>query len=55
MTSRGNPRGSYNPMYPQKSHISNDPYSQSPQHGSYHNSPSRSPYGSSRGGWNEQQ
>ncbi|KAH6964145.1 hypothetical protein DER45DRAFT_136492 [Fusarium avenaceum] len=56
MTSRGNPRGSYNPMYPQKSHISNDPYSQSPQHGSYHNSPSRSPYGSSRGGgWNDQQ
>ncbi|KAM0342245.1 hypothetical protein ACHAPU_009650 [Fusarium lateritium] len=55
MTSRGNPRGGYNPLYPQKSHIGNDPYSQSPQHASYHNSPSRSPYGSSRGGWNDQQ
>ncbi|KAJ4268333.1 serine/threonine protein kinase, CMGC, CDC2/CDK sub [Fusarium torreyae] len=42
-------------MYPQKSHMSNDPYSQSPQHPSYHNSPSQSPYGASRGGWNGQQ
>ncbi|UZP43958.1 hypothetical protein NXS19_011770 [Fusarium pseudograminearum] len=54
MTSRGNPRGSYNHMYPSKPHIGNDPYGQSPQN-SYHNSPSRSPYGSSRGGRNGQQ
>ncbi|KAJ3524131.1 hypothetical protein NM208_g12175 [Fusarium decemcellulare] len=56
MTSRGNHRGGYNPMYPQKAQYGNDPYSQSPQHGgSYHNSPSQSPYGASRGGWNGQQ
>jgi CTD kinase subunit alpha len=54
MTSRGNPRGGYNPMYPQKPHMGNDTYAQSPQN-SYHNSPSRSPYGSSRGGRNGQQ
>ncbi|RKL36888.1 CTD kinase subunit alpha [Fusarium proliferatum] len=55
MTSRNNLRGGYNPKYHQKSHISNDPYSPSPQHASYHNSPSRSPYGPSRGGWNGHQ
>ncbi|KAI8659565.1 Protein kinase domain-containing protein [Fusarium sp. Ph1] len=57
MTSRGNHRGGgYNPMYPQKSQYGNDPYSQSPQQGgSYHNSPSQSPYGASRGGWNGSQ
>lgn len=55
MTSRSNPRGGYNPKYHQKSHISNDQYSPSPQHASYHNSPSRSPYGPSRGGWNGHQ
>ncbi|RGP65433.1 cmgc cdk crk7 kinase [Fusarium longipes] len=54
MTSRGNSRGSYNHVYPQKPHMGNDPYAQSPQN-SYHNSPSRSPYGSSRGGRNGQQ
>ncbi|KAG8665733.1 hypothetical protein FPOAC1_010534 [Fusarium poae] len=54
MTSRGNPRGNYNHMYPSKPHMGNDPYAQSPQN-SYHNSPSRSPYGSSRGGRNGQQ
>ncbi|KAJ4201953.1 serine/threonine protein kinase, CMGC, CDC2/CDK sub [Fusarium falciforme] len=49
-------QGGYNPMYPQKSQYGNDPYSQSPQQGgSYHNSPSQSPYGASRGGWNGSQ
>ncbi|KAM5342472.1 hypothetical protein ACJ41O_013438 [Fusarium nematophilum] len=43
-------------MYSQKGQYGNDPYSQSPQQGgSYHNSPSQSPYGASRGGWNGQQ
>ncbi|KAF4446075.1 CMGC/CDK/CRK7 protein kinase [Fusarium austroafricanum] len=55
MTSRSHPRGGYSQKFSQKPHMSNDSYSQSPQHVSYHNSPSRSPYGSSRGGWNGQQ
>ncbi|KAF5027853.1 hypothetical protein F66182_41 [Fusarium sp. NRRL 66182] len=54
MASRANSRGSYNPTYPQKPPFGNDPYSQSPKHASYHNSPSQSPYGVSRGGWNGQ-
>ncbi|KAF7562089.1 hypothetical protein G7046_g2048 [Stylonectria norvegica] len=58
MSFRGSYRGGHNPMYPHKAQYGGDSggYSQSPQHGgSYHNSPSHSPYGGGRGGWNGQQ
>jgi hypothetical protein len=58
MTSRSSYRGGYNPAYAHQSHHSNDPrgYSQSPQNpGSFHNSPSPSPYGAGRGGWSGHQ
>ncbi|KAL7816474.1 kinase-like domain-containing protein [Trichoderma aethiopicum] len=58
MTSRSSFRGGYNPAYSHQSHHSNDPrgYSQSPQNpGSFHNSPSPSPYGAGRGGWSGHQ
>ncbi|KND93698.1 CTD kinase subunit alpha [Tolypocladium ophioglossoides CBS 100239] len=59
MASRSSYRGGHNPMYAHKPYYGNEPrgsdpqgYTQSPQQGgSYHNSPSMSPYGAYRGGW----
>lgn len=59
MASRSSYRGGHNPMYAHKPYYNNDPrggdpqaYTQSPQQGgSYHNSPTMSPYGAYRGGW----
>ncbi|KAH6892276.1 hypothetical protein B0T10DRAFT_401584 [Thelonectria olida] len=58
MASRGAPRGGYNPKYSHKQHHGGESqgYTQSPQPGgSYQTSPSQSPYGANRAGWNNNQ